>query len=127
MTTLSQFYDIFVFTKLKKSLSIPIVSSLDSRKNIILGVLSRKKCFRTWMGLFLNFLVDSESFSFCFQIDNGVPIMPWNGDSKDSEILHLTGYLIKLSHAEDVRVMNRERFRLRELAKMTVRELAEML
>ena len=72
-------------------------------------------------------LVDSESFSFCFQIDNGVPIMPWNGDSKDSEILHLTGYLIKLSHSDDIRSMNRDRFRLKELAKLTVKELAEML
>lgn len=72
-------------------------------------------------------LVDSESFSFCFQIDNGVPLMPWNGDSKDAEILHLTGYLIKLSQSEDIRTMNRERFKLRELANLTVRELADML
>lgn len=58
-------------------------------------------------------LVDNAAYSYSFQLDNGVPILPFY-EGKDFELNELERYLDKVSEVDDVRVMNREYFRLRE-------------
>ena len=54
-------------------------------------------------------------FSFAFQIDNGIPIIPFYADKEDEETLHLVYYINCLTNAEDVRIQNREAFELIKL------------
>ena len=56
-------------------------------------------------------LVDNAAYSYAFQLENGIPILPFY-DGKDYELTALEGYLDKLYNVEDVREMNREYFRL---------------
>jgi CTD small phosphatase-like protein 2 len=60
-------------------------------------------------------IVDNSVFSFSFQIDNGIPIIPFYADKEDEEMLHLVYYLNCLTSVEDVRPQNREAFELIKL------------
>jgi CTD small phosphatase-like protein 2 len=59
-------------------------------------------------------LVDNAVCSFGFQLDNGVPLVPYYHDPEDQELVHLASYLLTLS-ASNMLVQNSRAFRLREL------------
>lgn len=48
-------------------------------------------------------IVDNSVYSFAFQIENGIPIIPYYSDKEDEEMLHLIYYLNCLVQADDVR------------------------
>ena len=52
-------------------------------------------------------IVDNSVYSFAFQIDNGIPIIPFYNDKADEEMLHFVYYLNCLAGVEDVREQNR--------------------
>ena len=56
-------------------------------------------------------LVDNAAYSYCMQLSNGIPILPFY-DGKDYELSALESYLEKLYCCEDVRQMNAEYFQL---------------
>jgi len=68
-------------------------------------------------------LVDNLAHSFGFQIENGIPILEWHDDKYDTELKHLMAYLIEAAQVEDVRVFNKERLKLDELAEMKFEDL----
>jgi CTD small phosphatase-like protein 2 len=49
-------------------------------------------------------LVDNSVFSFAFQIENGIPIIPYYNNPADEEMLHLIFFLNCLAQVEDIRV-----------------------
>lgn len=57
-------------------------------------------------------IVDNSVYSFAYQIDNGIPIIPFYEDPADEELLHLVYYLNCLVECDDVRVQNRDAFEL---------------
>ena len=59
-------------------------------------------------------LVDNSTCSFGFQLSNGVPILPFTGDSTDSELLLLAEYLQYLLDKPDIRVCNKEHFKFHQ-------------
>lgn len=42
-------------------------------------------------------IIDNAVYSFGFQLDNGIPILPFYDDKQDEELLHLIYYLKCLS------------------------------
>ena len=67
-------------------------------------------------------IVDNSVLSFLFQIDNGVPILPFYTNKQDEELVHLSFYLKCLAEQdpEDVREHNREAFGLHKLIDMDI-------
>ena len=61
-------------------------------------------------------IVDNSVYSFAFQIDNGIPIIPFYNDKADEEMLHLVYYLNCLAGVDDVREQNRQAFELFKLS-----------
>jgi len=57
-------------------------------------------------------LIDNSVYSFAFQLENGVPIIPFYQDAKDEELFHLITYMQGVVQVEDVREYNREAFNL---------------
>jgi CTD small phosphatase-like protein 2 len=68
-------------------------------------------------------IVDNAVYSFGFQLENGIPIIPFYDDKEDEELLHLTQYLECLSKSGgDVRNHNRKAFQLKELQELDVQQ-----
>ena len=77
----------------------------------------RDSCIKTEEGVYIKDLriiknrklkdlviIDNAVYSFGFQLDNGIPILPFYEDKKDEEMLHLTHYLKCLAQYEDIRI-----------------------
>lgn len=58
-------------------------------------------------------LVDNAAYSYVFQLDNGIPIIPYYNGSQDFELKALQAYLQKFLFVDDVRTVNRNTFKLR--------------
>lgn len=72
-------------------------------------------------------IVDNACYSFGYQIDNGIPIIPYYDNPKDEELKHLLEYLKGLVN-RDIREINRKTFKLNSFQKyQTIEELAEGL
>jgi CTD small phosphatase-like protein 2 len=59
-------------------------------------------------------IIDNAAYSFGFQLDNGIPIIPFYNDPDDDELLHLINYMDVLATTEDFRIENRNAFHLSE-------------
>jgi CTD small phosphatase-like protein 2 len=57
-------------------------------------------------------IVDNSVYSFAYQLDNGIPIIPFYNDPKDEELMHLIFYIQSLVNVDDVREANRKAFEL---------------
>ncbi len=60
-------------------------------------------------------IIDNHVYSFGFQLDNGIPILPFYNDKEDRELHLLTAYFKKLLKVEDVRTVHRAHFEFSEL------------
>ena len=62
-------------------------------------------------------LIDNSALSFAFNVNNGIPILPFFDDVQDEELKHLNYYLncLRDSKVDDVRVHNDEAFGLLRL------------
>lgn len=47
-------------------------------------------------------LIDNASYSFCFQLDNGIPVIPFYDNPLDKELMYLTTYLLDLMQSNDI-------------------------
>lgn len=135
-----QFFDLYIFTREKKADAGQILMNIDPQEDIFSGLLSKSNCFKTQKGLLKDLrvldgvyedkeiiIVDSNSFALCSKIDNVVPLISWQGDENDCEMIFLSEYLSKLWDCEDVREINRKYFQMGKLAKMSFREFDELL
>ena len=57
-------------------------------------------------------LVDNAAYSFGFQLDNGIPIIPFYDDPNDDELLHLMDFMDIIAHVDDIREENKKAFHL---------------
>lgn len=131
-----EYYDIFIFTASSPNYANTIINYIDPTGKLISGILTRVNCMETKNGFFIKdlriiknrdlknlIIVDNLSHSFGFQIDNGIPILEWHNDARDTELKYLADYLIEASQQDDVRTFNQERLKLRELANFKAEDL----
>lgn len=59
-------------------------------------------------------LVDNSAASFLCQPENSIPIIPFEGDENDCELLDLEKYLSEMAGEEDIRKMARRTFKLEQ-------------
>jgi len=83
-----------------------VLDYLDPEKKYISYRLFRENCIQSDVGVYIKdlrviknrnlndiLLVDNAAYSFGFQIDNGIPIIPYYNDKSDCELLSLINYL----------------------------------
>lgn len=56
-------------------------------------------------------LIDNAAYSYSLQLDNGIPIVPFYNNKKDTELKELAHFLIELAEVEDVRPIIRDKFK----------------
>ena len=120
----SDLFEVIVFTASHRCYADVVLDYLDPENRLISHRLYRENCIVV-QGLYIKDLrilrdrdlahtviVDNAVYSFGYQLDNGIPIVTWNDDKADKELLNLIDYMKVLAGTEDVRLVNRETFRL---------------
>lgn len=103
---LNQYFEIIVFTASHSCYANKVLDYLDPHKQYIHHRLFRDNCIQTQEGVFIKdlrifnnrnledlVLVDNAAYSFGYQLENGVPIIPFYSNKNDQELKHLIGYL----------------------------------
>lgn len=116
---LSQYYEIVVFTASHSSYANVVLDYIDPQ-GYIQHRLYREHCMPTEEGVYIKdlrvignrnmqdmILVDNAAYSFGYQIENGIPIVPFYENKTDQELKHLIPYLKFLSAAKDPREINK--------------------
>ncbi|CAD8152903.1 unnamed protein product [Paramecium octaurelia] len=121
---LSQKYEIIVFTASHECYAQKVLNYLDPDKKFIHHRFFRDSCVVIQDGLHIKdlrvignrnikdmVLIDNASYSFCFQLDNGVPIIPFYDNALDKELIYLTTYLMDLMQDQDIPLKNSTNFK----------------
>jgi len=126
---MSELFEVFIFTASNSCYADAVLDYLDPDKKLISHRLYRESCTQTPAGMYVKdlrviggrdleemVLVDNASYSFGFQLDCGIPIIPFYDSRQDKELQILATYLEALAKAPNVRAVNRAVFRLRDIA-----------
>ncbi len=122
---MSQYYEIVVFTASHACYANVVLDYLDPNNQYISHRLFRESCIVTEEGVHIKdlrvignrnlkdiILVDNAAYSFGFQIENGIPVIPFYDNKADQELRHLIPYLKFLSSVDDLREINKQTFKL---------------
>jgi len=119
--------EIILFTASHKDYMEPIVKYLDPYNEIFDFKFHRESCIQAYnmfvkdLRIFGNrdlsqmVLVDNATYSFQSNVDNGIPIINFFENKKDTELRELLPYLKSLYDEPDVRPVNRNYFNLHKL------------
>ncbi|CAD8096856.1 unnamed protein product [Paramecium sonneborni] len=118
-------YEIMIFTASNSDYANKIIDYLDPQRNLISYRLFRDDCIRISNNCHIKdlrilnrnmkdiILVDNSAYSFAFQVENGIPIIPYLDDKNDKELIHLQHYLNHVVQFDDVRSQNNRIFNLK--------------
>ena len=127
LESLSSKYELIIFTAAASLYAKAVVKIIDPESKYFRYVLTRDNCLRTKNGFFIKDLrildrdlssvviIDDHVHSFGFQLDNGIPIFEFKGNTDDDELIYVGKYLHRLAEISDVRESNRAYLKLREL------------
>ena len=125
---IKKFFLIFIFTASQQVLGDIVLDYLDPEKKLFDMRLYRNNCYQTKINnetFYIKDLrilkkvnlkdvviVDNSVLSFSFHLDNGIPILPYYNNKKDTELIILVNYLKHLFKFDDMRIENRRNIRL---------------
>ena len=117
-----------------------VIGLIDKKNEIFQTRLFREHCFQSESGMYIKdlriinrslehiFLVDNSAFSYGFQPENGVPVLPYMGEKNDTELLTLCEYLLHLFKEQEAVGFNSRHFRIKEyMASSNVDSLVKKL
>lgn len=122
LAELSENFQIMIFTASHESYADEVINYLDPKREYVQHRLYRRNCEYIDEGYYVKdlrilgrdlsktVLIDNAAYSYCFQIENGIPILPYYEGKNDYELNALKNYLMNLNG--DVRVANRKMFKL---------------
>ena len=102
----NKYFQVVVFTASHQSYADVVLDYLDPNHDLIQYRLYRDSCIQSPEGVYIKDLriiknrllenlviVDNAVYSFGYQLDNGVPIIPFYDDPNDEELHHLVFYM----------------------------------
>ena len=117
-------FELVIFTASHSSYANKVLDYLDPTRTLIKQRLFREHCMVTEQGIFIKdlrifadrkpenvILIDNALYSFAFQIESGVPIIPFYDNKQDKELLSLKLYLEKIKEGSDLRDANKDTFK----------------
>ncbi|CAD8044955.1 unnamed protein product [Paramecium primaurelia] len=123
----SKHFEVMIFTASHPLYADKIIDKLDPTKKWVTCRLYREHCIQTQQGIYVKdlrilnrnlkdvVLIDNAAYSFAFQIDNGIPIIPYIDNAKDNELIGVIDYLKVLLQIEDAREINAKTFLLQQI------------
>jgi CTD small phosphatase-like protein 2 len=136
-----------VFTASHECYANVVLDHLDGKKDLISHRLFRNHCWQTEEGVYIKdlrvlknrnlsniLLVDNAAYSYFYQLENGIPIIPFYDDKDDNELVQLIEYLraiIKLKQSQEkssLQDLNHDYFQLGHYSSyQTIEELTNKL
>ncbi|CAD8114538.1 unnamed protein product [Paramecium sonneborni] len=125
LKSMAQEYEIMIFTASNPDYANKIIDYLDPQRNLVSYRLFRDDCIQISNNCHIKdlrilnrdmkdiVLIDNSAYSFAFQVENGIPIIPYLDDKNDKELLHLQHYLKHVLQFDDVRSQNNKIFNLK--------------
>lgn len=132
LTELANDFELIIFTASHKNYADCVIDILDPEHQLFTYRLFRDSCIQTEKGFYIKdlrilnrdlsklILVDNSIPSFAFQLDNGVPIVPFYDNKDDFVLPKLKDYLLSLRVVEDFREENVNKFGLKYLYDLNV-------
>ncbi|CAD8165360.1 unnamed protein product [Paramecium pentaurelia] len=117
-------FELVIFTASHPCYAQKVIEHLDPQKTLFSHSLYRDNCIMTTGGMYTKdlrifdrplsqlVLVDNASYSYAWQLDNGIPIVPFYDNKEDRELESLLKYLKGMQGCKDVREYNRNNLRL---------------
>ena len=125
---IKKLYTIVVYTASHSSYADAVLNFLDPENKYFYNRLYRSNCIdiklngKTFyikdMNIFEDFdpkdilIVDNSVTSFAYDLDNGIPILPYYDAEKDLELLFVAYYFESIYECDDLRVINKEYMKL---------------
>lgn len=129
LEAVNQRFEVIVFTASHQTYADAVLDFLDPDHELIKRRLYRDSCYETEEGVYIKdlrifanrkledlIIVDNAVYSFGFQLNNGIPIIPFYEDPNDEELFHLVPFLEILADWPDIRDKNKEAFQLEQMA-----------
>lgn len=133
---LKSYYEIFIFSSSKIEYTHSILDVFDPQQELIDGFLTINNCLVTSEGNILkpltliknrdlkNMVMVTSSIECCyFNLENGIPIQPWNNIKEDQELKFLMNYLIDAANLSDLRDHNVRSLKLQKLMNISEHDL----
>lgn len=132
-------YQVIIFTASKKGYADTILDQIDPDGELIEARWYRDSCITTKEWVFIKdlrifedqwdmkdmVLIDNAVHSFGFQVNNGIPMVPFYNDKNDREMIYLTHYLKGLVNLQDMRPMLKSTFWIEKLINPVILEEIE--
>lgn len=135
---MSAHFEVVVFTASQKYYADRIMKILDPEMAWVSRVFYRESCCKTALGLLVKdltifyptpleeiLLVDNSAYCFWPQLDNGIPVTSYLGESGDAELQKLTPFLLFLKTVAEPRKFVKTYFQLHKFVHAT--ELKSLL
>ena len=101
-------YTIVIYTASHSSYANAVLNFLDPENKYFYNRLYRSNCIDVKLIL----IVDNSVMSFAYDLDNGIPILPYYDAEKDFELLFVAYYFESLYNCDDLRVINKQYMKL---------------
>ncbi|CAK72625.1 unnamed protein product (macronuclear) [Paramecium tetraurelia] len=108
LKALSQYYELILFTASYKEYADKILEYIDPKGNLFSYRFYRESCLELEEGLLVKDLrviegrklenmaiIDNSAYCYIYQLENGIPIIPFEENKKDKELLFMADYFIK--------------------------------
>ena len=128
----SKLYEVIVFTASCQNYADPILDYIDPEGKWIQRRLYRQHCIEYQTDVYIKdlrvlnrdlktvLIVDNAPYAFAAQLSNGYPIIPFYDNKEDQELEDVTRYLLEIKDVDDVRVANKQKFQLQDLAELNI-------
>ncbi|CAD8165619.1 unnamed protein product [Paramecium octaurelia] len=126
LESLVEHFEIIVFTASHQCYAKQVLDYLDPENKLISHRLFRDSCSQTTGTMYTKdlrifdrplsqiVLVDNASYNYAWQLDNGIPIVPFYDNKDDRELWGLQTYLMGMRGVSDVREYNRNKLKLNQ-------------
>ncbi|CAK74517.1 unnamed protein product (macronuclear) [Paramecium tetraurelia] len=126
LESLVEHFEIIVFTASHQCYAKQVLDYLDPENKLISHRFFRDSCCQTTGSMYTKdlrifdrplsqmVLVDNASYNYAWQLDNGIPIVPFYDNKDDRELWGLQTYLMGMRGVSDVREYNRNKLKLNQ-------------